>query len=239
MKLIYIYHSGFVLQGKKFAAVIDYYKAGNPENEKLISELLMHYTGRLYVLVSHAHPDHFNPVILQWEKQRPDLHYIFSEDIKLSADSLPKHCIFIKKLETWKDEMLRVKAFGSTDIGISFLIEGEGKRIFHAGDLNNWHWAEESTAEEAQECENHFLQELESLAGEVKQVDLALFPVDPRLGKDYMRGACQFIGRIHPCWFAPMHFWEKYGKANAFREYAEKRGCRFIAWTHSGQCVEF
>ena len=85
MKLIYIYHSGFILQGTDFVAVIDYYKAGNPENEKFISELLMHYPGRLYVFVSHAHPDHFNPVILQWRRQRPDLRYIFSEDIQLPA----------------------------------------------------------------------------------------------------------------------------------------------------------
>lgn len=239
MKLIYIYHSGFILQGTDFVAVIDYYKAGNPENEKFISELLMHYPGRLYVFVSHAHPDHFNPVILQWGRLRPDLRYIFSEDIQLPANSLPEHRVFMKKLETWQDEILRVKAFGSTDIGISFLIEGEEKRIFHAGDLNNWHWAEESTAEESRESEGHFLQELDCLAGEVEQVDLALFPVDPRLGKDYMRGACQFIDRIHPRWFAPMHFWEKYGKANALRKYAEERGCRFIAWTHPGQYVEF
>ena len=170
MKLIYIYHSGFILQGTDFVAVIDYYKAGNPENEKFISELLMHYPGRLYVFVSHAHPDHFNPVILQWRRQRPDLRYIFSEDIQLPADSLPEHRVFMKKLETWQDEILRVKAFGSTDIGISFLIEGEEKRIFHAGDLNNWHWAEESTAEESRESEDHFLRELDCLAGEVEQV---------------------------------------------------------------------
>lgn len=119
------------------------------------------------------------------------------------------------------------------------MIEGEEKRIFHAGDLNNWHWAEESTAEESRESEDHFLRELDCLAGEVEQVDMALFPVDPRLGKDYMRGACQFIDRIHPRWFAPMHFWEKYGKANALRKYAEERGCRFVAWTHPGQYVEF
>ncbi|MEI3154718.1 MAG: hypothetical protein V8S95_06185 [Odoribacter sp.] len=43
---------------------------------------------------------------------------------------------------------MRIKAFGSTDIGISFLIDIDNIRIFHAGDLNNWHWEEESTPEE-------------------------------------------------------------------------------------------
>lgn len=239
MKLIYIYHSGFILQGKYFVVVIDYYREGKTENKKLISELLNHYPGRLYVLVSHAHPDHYNPEILQWAEQRPDLQYIFSEDVKVPIHSLPSHCAFMKKSDSWNDELLKVKAYGSTDVGISFLIEGGGKRIFHAGDLNNWHWAEESTATEVQEYENHFLQELELLARDTKELDLALFPVDPRLGKDYMRGARQFIDRIHPLCFAPMHFWEKYDEADALRKYAEKKGCRFITWTHPGQSVEF
>lgn len=30
-------------------------------------------------------------------------------------------------------------AAGSTDSGVSWIVETEGKRIFHAGDLNNWY----------------------------------------------------------------------------------------------------
>ena len=49
--------------------------------------------------------------------------------------------------------MLRIQAFGSTDVGISFLIHLQGKSIFHAGDLNNWHWSEESTEQEIRKAE--------------------------------------------------------------------------------------
>lgn len=33
---------------------------------------------------------------------------------------------------------MKVKAFDSTDEGLSYLVEMDGIRIFHAGDLNNW-----------------------------------------------------------------------------------------------------
>ena len=37
-----------------------------------------------------------------------------------------------------------------------------------------------------------------------------MFPVDRRMGKDYMKGAQQFIERIKTTIFVPMHFSEDY-----------------------------
>lgn len=226
MKLIYIYHSGFVIEGKDFSILIDYY-LDTPE--KYIHRHFLNYPGRLYILSSHAHPDHFNPEILNWKKDRPDIQYVLSEDIRDSGQACFHDAIFLKKGEEWNDDLLKIKAFGSTDIGVSFLLDIEDKRIFHAGDLNNWHWEEESTPEEVTEAEVHYRQELDTLAQYTDYVDLALFPVDPRLGKDYTRGARQFTDRIRTRQFAPMHFWRKYDKANAFREYVETKGGHFIA----------
>lgn len=38
----------------------------------------------------------------------------------------------------WTDGYLHVVATGSNDSGVSWIVEVEGRRIFHAGDLNNW-----------------------------------------------------------------------------------------------------
>ena len=138
----------------------------------------------------------------------------------------------------WGDGVLRVKAFGSTDVGVSFLVEMEGERIFHAGDLNNWHWKDESTAEEARAANLAFLRELDVLSRQAGSVDVACFPVDPRLGADYALGARQFVDKVRPRVFVPMHFWGDYGKANAFQAYAEMRGCRFWALHRPGERVE-
>ena len=63
-----------------------------------------------------------------------------------------------------KTKIIRIEAFGSTDVGISFLIDLQGVRLFHAGDLNNWHWSEESTPQEIRKAEGDFLAEIKNPA---------------------------------------------------------------------------
>jgi L-ascorbate metabolism protein UlaG (beta-lactamase superfamily) len=236
MKLTYIYHSGYVIEGERFTIVIDYYKDSHDE---YVHRSLPSFPGKLYVLASHWHPDHFNRTVLNWKSVRPDAQYVFSEDILKNRLHSPESASFIEKGDVWQDENVTIKAFGSTDVGISFLIEAERKTIFHAGDLNNWHWDEESTPEEIQDAERRFLEETDDLCKETNRVDLAMFPVDSRLGKNYMRGAEQFVDRIHADVFAPMHFGEAYAEARAFKSYTEKAGCRFAAWTKTGESFIF
>lgn len=239
MKLIYVYHSGFILENDNIVVVIDYYKdSGWKGKEGTVHEYLRNTEKRMYILASHAHPDHFNPEIFGWSEKK-NLRYILSSDIRKGNKEWEDDVVWLDKGETWQDDFLRIKAYGSTDVGISFLLHTEGKRIFHAGDLNNWHWREESTEQEVEEAEKAFLQEVAVLAKDADFLDLAMFPVDPRLGADYMSGAKQFIDRIPVRKFVPMHFWERYEKANAFREYAENHGTEFIVLTHPGMSVEF
>lgn len=82
MKLTYIYHSGFAIEGDGFTIIIDYYKDSDDNKSKGIvySELLKR-EGKLYVLSTHSHHDHFNREILKWQQERPDIIYIFSKDI--------------------------------------------------------------------------------------------------------------------------------------------------------------
>ena len=42
--------------------------------------------------------------------------------------------VWLAKGGTWSDGALSVWALGSTDSGVSWIVETEGKRIFHAGD---------------------------------------------------------------------------------------------------------
>ena len=198
------------------------------------SELLKR-AGTLYILASHFHPDHFHPEVLKWKEQKPDIKYIFSKDILKRRRAKADDAIYLKKGDAYQDELLTIKAFGSTDVGISFLIETEGRRIFHAGDLNNWHWKDESTPQEVAEAEGNYLKELDIIAKETSVMDLVMFPVDPRLGTDFMRGAQQFIDRIKTSVFVPMHFWERPAEVMAFGPYAESKGCRYIVLSVPGE----
>lgn len=236
MKLTYIYHSGFVLEGDSCTLIIDYYQ---DTDDQYVQRNLPVFKGTIYVLVSHWHPDHFNKDVLKWKEQRPDIRYIFSKDILRKRLIQASDADFLLKGQVWEDGNVRIQAFGSTDVGISFLIEAERKKIFHAGDLNNWHWSEESTPEEIVVCERHFLKEIDLLSDTTKTLDLTMFPVDPRQGKDYMLGAEQFTDRIRTKFFVPMHFGEAYTQANAFQLYAEKTGVKFVCLQAKGENIEF
>ena len=215
MKLDYIYHSGFAIEADGVTVIIDYYKDSSETeyNKGIVHDYLLGRPGELYVISSHFHPDHFN------RATREDATYINKGDV-------------------YEDPNIRIEAFGSTDVGVSFLIDLQGVRLFHAGDLNNWHWSEESTPQEIRKAEGDFLAEVKCLQQTAPSVDVAMFPVDNRIGKDYMRGAEQFVERIKTTIFVPMHFSEEYKGGNAFREFAESKGCRFLSITHRGESFD-
>ena len=92
--------------------------------------------------------------------------------------------------------------------------------------------------EEIRKANGDFLAEVKYLKEKAPDIDLVLFPVDRRMGKDYMKGAKQFIEQIKTTIFVPMHFSEDYEGGNALRSFAENAGCRFISITHRGESFE-
>lgn len=235
MELIYLYHSGFVLLGENFTVVLDYFEDSEGATEGILHRELLHRPGRFYVLSSHFHADHFNKEVLKWRETRPDVVYIFSKDILRRRRAAADDAIWLKKGDEYHDETIHVQACGSTDVGVSFLIEAEGKKVFHAGDLNNWHWMDESTEAEWKGYEKNYLHELEYIRRYTTEVDVAMFPVDPRLGREYMRGPRQFVEQIKTSIFVPMHFDEAYEAATAFAPVAEANGTAMIRLYRRGQ----
>ena len=239
MKLVYIYHSGFAIDAGGFALLFDYFKDSDPDPAKgYVHTQLLRRAGPLCVLSSHFHPDHFNPEVLAWRAQKADITYLFSHDILKRKRAKAEDATYLRKGETYADERLKVTACGSTDVGVSFLVELNGLRIFHAGDLNNWHWEEESTPEEIAQMEGDFKKELNDLAQLAPRLDLAMFPVDPRMGGDFMRGARQFLDRIPTRCFVPMHFWAQPQKVAPFKSYAESKGTQFVLLGEPGEELE-
>ena len=236
MRLTYIYHSGFAIETEGYTILIDYFKdTGKTPDTGFVHDELLRRAGTLYILSSHFHPDHFNPEVLKWKAYKKDIVYLFGKDILKRNRAKKEDAIYLKKGDTYEDHNLRIEAFGSTDSGISFLIDTEGKRLFHAGDLNNWHWKDESTPEEAAEAEKDYLKELDDLVKVTDKLDVAMFPVDPRIGTDFMRGAQQFVDRIKTNIFVPMHFWDRPAEVAAFGPYAESRGCRYVLISVPGE----
>ena len=86
--------------------------------------------------------------------------------------------------------------------------------------------------------EGDFKKELNDLAQLAPRLDLAMFPVDPRMGGDFMRGARQFLDRIPTSCFVPMHFWAQPQKVAPFKPYAESKKTRFVLLGEPGENYE-
>ncbi|HZH93368.1 MAG TPA: hypothetical protein VFD79_04635, partial [Tissierellaceae bacterium] len=69
------------------------------------------------------------------------------------------------------------------------------------------HW-EEDSQEEKDIMERDFKSEIERIRG--REIDIAFFPVDPRLGKHYYLGGKYFIDNIKPKHFFPLHFGDNF-----------------------------
>ena len=218
LDITFYLHSGFscVINNRLF--LFDYWLGENQElheSLRLTREQLQAYD-QVYVLISHSHPDHFDPSVYEWE-DLPNIHYLISFELPPGCKGRRMYPKDTLQLE----DGIQVSALTSTDLGIAFLLEIYGITIFHAGDLNFWHWREESTAEEIDEAEEEFKQALLPLEG--KSIDVAFFPVDPRQGRLYDAGANYFAMTIKPRLLIPMHFW---GRNDLIVEYARRSRTR-------------
>lgn len=233
MQLTYLYNSGFLLETGRVNILFDYYRKGQDIIRRLLASELP-----LYVLVSHSHADHFNPDCLGWRSKHRDVRYIFSDELSEAAIPKKNDITYLPVGGSYVDEYLVVEAFGSTDLGCSFYLAVDGISVFHAGDLNNWHWTDESMPEESAAAECAYLKELQRIAKAHSSVHLAMFPVDARMGSDYARGARQFLQAVRTDIFVPMHFWNRPDKAAAFSATAHCFGARSFVLQRSGESIE-
>ena len=196
MKITYLKHSGYVVEDAGRAMVFDYYEGNLPDFLEAV---------KLYVFVSHVHYDHFNPQIFQWKDQYPDIQYILSNVIE--EKGFKESCTFVGPGQEVVLDGIKIRTLRSTDEGVAFLVQAGERRIYHAGDLNWWHWEEESRVYNEM-MRRRFLHEMEKLEGE--SVDVAFLPLDPRQEEQYAWGFDYFMRHTRTGCAFPMHFWEEY-----------------------------
>ena len=216
MTLRYIFHSGFLLETSRCILVFDYWM----DSADVMSGY-MNTCKHVYMFSSHFHEDHFTKAIFKWKNSIPNITYILSKDILKRRRAQKEDAdVWMAKGSVWEDENLKVTATGSNDSGVSWIVETEGKTIFHAGDLGNWYArflvdgtpeGEVFSEEFGQYInpvaeEKRFLGELKDIRKITDSFDLAMFPVDGRIGNGYTLGGRQFIDCFKVGMFVPMHF---------------------------------
>lgn len=202
VKVKHIYHSGFTLETDDIMMVFDYYRGKIDLKDK-----------RTLVFATHGHADHYTEDIFKWKGERDDVSYVLSSDIAHFSKSKDIH--IMKPYENLKLEGVKVQSFGSTDQGLSLIVSYKDINIFFAGDLNWWHWPNDSLEEQKEE-ERQFKDEIAKIKRVNVDINLAFFPVDPRLGEGFSLGGEHIIEELEPKYLFPMHFGDKYDTSRNF-----------------------
>lgn len=205
-EIIYLLNSGFVVKLDKKILVFDYYL-----DEKEDTKVALKSSEHAYFFSSHNHLDHFNAKIGSFSAQVDRYFLSFDIEGNPEAKRIPaEKSTYLNAYDTYQAEDIQVTTYSSTDAGISFLVELDGWRIFHAGDFNWWHWKGD-THENNQLAKNGFMKQMKKLDG--LKADIAFFPVDSRLEEYWDIGAKEFCSRTQVNHLITMHnvrgeFWE-------------------------------
>lgn len=213
MQITFLDHSGFLVELGGRCLIFDYSNnapargksglSGGVINPQLLRDK------EVYVFVSHRHADHYTPAIINWRKEIANLHYIISSDVAVQED-----VHYVQPNREYAIGGIHIRTYKSTDEGVAFLVTVDGCAIYHAGDLNWWHWQGEPK-EWNEAMGQDYAREIDLLQG--VQIDVAFVPVDPRLGQDMLRGLDYLMHTAKVSHAIPMHFWNKASKvAEAF-----------------------
>ena len=209
-RVTFLAHSGFWVELPSVTLLFDWWKGELPVLRPGVP---------LLVFSSHRHEDHFNPEIFRLDADA----FLLGSDIRLTARNLEKwgvseetaaRCLRLGKHDTVSPlPSVTVETFPSTDEGVAFLVTADGKTVFHAGDLNWWHWEGEDKAWN-RNMEVDFKRYTEPLRG--RRLDLAMLPLDPRLGEPGFWGPRHFLELADIRRFLPMHQWGDFGFTEKF-----------------------
>lgn len=113
-------------------------------------------------------------------------------------------CVTKEKESADPGTSMKVTTYRSTDEGVAFLVEIDGKVLYHAGDLNNWTWEEEPKNWNESMAKKYTAQ-VDKMAG--LHVDAAFLPLDPRQGENFYLGMDEFMRKVDVERAFPVHCW--------------------------------
>ena len=224
-KVTYISHSGFLVELEDAYLLFDYHKGTIPEFDP---------KKKVYVFASHSHYDHFNRSVFKLLKRENEIHFILSDDIQV--DGFREVTLVGPNTELTVGDC-QITTLKSTDLGVAFLVtyisprpdvNGREFKVYHAGDLNWWHWRGESE-EYNKKMKVDYQKEIELLKGE--EIDLAFVTLDPRQRDAYLLGLDYFMSKTNTKIVFPMHIWGKVEifdslmEDNAIENYRNKIVC--------------
>lgn len=134
----YLGHSGWAVKTRSVVMIFDYWE-WQREQRSLANGTIdpAELAGqKVIVFISHQHPDHLDPVVLEWQRTLPEITYVFGWEV----DGDPDWVRFSDQRE--ERDIAGVRVFNIhhefDDIPESaFLVQVDGLTLYHAGDHGN------------------------------------------------------------------------------------------------------
>ena len=155
-------------------------------------------------------------MIFDLANEREDITFILSSDIKAKRvpQELMEKVVFVDPDQKWSDGQITVETYKSTDEGVAFWCQVDGKDIYHAGDLNHWYWEGEDEQWNT-DMTAAYRAEIEKMRG--RRADVAFLPLDPRLEQWFYLGIDDFMKVVDVETIIPMHFWCQFDVAQKLK----------------------
>jgi L-ascorbate metabolism protein UlaG (beta-lactamase superfamily) len=234
IRVTFLAHSGFLVELPDAALLFDWWKGELPPLP----------AKPLWVFASHRHHDHFDPHIFGLDDGRREVRFLLGKDIRLDAHSreqwglrpeTAEKCVSVAGNQTVTLPGLTVETLPSTDEGVAFLVTCGGKTVYHAGDLNWWHWEGEDKGWN-RNMEVDFKRYIEPLRG--RTLELAFAPLDHRLGAAADWGFRYLLELAQVRHAFPMHQWEDFSPTARFQQAYPELAASVIPVEYPGQSWE-
>jgi L-ascorbate metabolism protein UlaG (beta-lactamase superfamily) len=200
----HLLHSSFLVKIKGIVLIFDYYtdNAGTPTNAGLDNGVIVPDVlakEEVYVIASHGHADHFDPVVFDWKERIRDIHYILSYDIPAP----PGYATVVKPGEHRTVGSIRVRSYPSTDDGLAYSIYIGGMHIYFSGDNAFWNW-------DGDLGDDIYTRIALGTIDRETPMDIAFQVCDPRLDGMGDGGIHIFAREFKPKLLVPIHSFGKY-----------------------------
>lgn len=224
-RIWYLGHSGWGIQTESRFLIVDYIEDGSPTVARSLANGYVDpqeiADRSVVVFISHAHGDHWDPVVLEWAQTIPDITYVFGWD----AEQGPGHVYCERRRQELTLGNMRVRTIVHDFDGIpeaAFVVELDGLTIFHSGDHGSG----------PPPFREEFVDNIEYIAEIAPEIDMAFIPTWGEEGF--------VIGELEPTFTFPMHDLYREHQYARFAQRAERDGLptRVLAATARGDMFQ-
>lgn len=167
-----------------------------------------------HVFFSHGHADHYTPQAFSLPVRR-DLFFHVAPDMDVPRSD---HFVTVHEPGAWRGVgSVRIFTGPSSDEGVAWLVEVEGRRIYHSGDNAFWDWDANRTARGWYRA---WLQPFISQGG---RVDVAFQVADPRCHETHYGGIADLSDFLDVGLLVPIHNFGDFSHAQRIRDLVLRR----------------